>query len=144
MRFHNTNDFDYKRLYPSLLQEFNMASNTIIGKIIIEDSPVMDPQYLKLDPGGTFSENIASYNFIEFCHRWFNLPDVEDFLYMMKEYFNTMRTPYYKGPGNLPYDKQYKLLMVSVNPNRVVSVERPIPDWVMNEVNAIRKGIELK
>lgn len=146
LRFHNTNDFDYKRLYPSLLQEFNMATNTMIGKIIIDDSPVNDPAYLKLDAGGTFSENLASYNFIEYCHRWFNLPDVEDALLLMKEYFNTMRTPFYIGNGNgdLPYDKQFRLAVAKVNNTKAIAVERPIPKWVMDEVNKIREGIQLQ
>ena len=79
-KYNNGNDFDYKRLYPSLMQEFNMATNTQVGKIFIDNPPYKDPEYLKLSPGGTFTENLASYNYIEFCHRWLGMMDVEEIL----------------------------------------------------------------
>lgn len=50
-KYNNGNDFDYKRLYPSLMQEFNMATNTQVGKIFIDNPPYKDPEYLKLSPG---------------------------------------------------------------------------------------------
>ena len=130
-KFNNGNDFDYKRLYPSLMQEFNMAPNTQVGKIFIDDAPFKDPAYLKLSTGGTFTENLASYNYVEFCHRWVGLGNVEECIQDITEYDQIK--------GNK------KLVIDMINPNRVIGIQRPIPDWVKNRVDGIiaRLGEEL-
>ena len=144
-KFNNANDFDYKRLYPSLLQEFNMAPNTQVGKIIIEDSPVHDIPDLKIDSGGTFTENLASYNFIEFCHRWLKMANIEMALEDVNEYFTHYRTPSYQGKGNLPYDSKRKIVAYTVDKTQPVSLTNiPIPEWVDQEVNNYRNTIKLK
>ena len=143
MKFLNANDFDYKALYPSLLREFNMAPHTQLGMVQFDESPYSDPSFLRISPGGTFSENLASYNFIEFAHRWMNLGDVEEVLDDIDEYFNMYRTPIYKGEGNLPLDKSHKVVAYYENKSNVVSVDRPMPDWIKQEVDKIRASIPL-
>lgn len=125
-KYNNGNDFDYKRLYPSLMQEFNMATNTQVGKIFIDDPPYKDPEYLKLSPGGTFTENLASYNYIEFCHRWLGMMDVEEILQEIPKM-------------NLSSDK--KQVIDLINPNKIISIDIPMPNWVKDEVDKIRKEL---
>ena len=143
-KYANANDFDYKRLYPSLIQEFNMAPNTQIGKIFIDDAPYKDPDELRLDAGSSFCENLTSYNFIKFCHRWLNLQDIEGLMKDINEYFTNYRTPLYKlgnGEGGLPYDRESRVVAYVLDKNAPIGVEREIPDWLMNEVNRIRRDM---
>lgn len=141
MKFLNANDFDYKALYPSLLREFNMAPHTQVGMIKFDDSPFEDPPFLKIQPGGTFNENLASYNFIEFAHRWMNLANVEEVLEDFEEYFTKYRTPMYKNTkGDLPYDS-LKIIAYKEDTSHIVSREKPMPDWIKQEVDKIRSSI---
>ena len=143
-KFNNTNDFDYKRLYPSLLQEFNMAPHTQVGKIEPSWIGKKDPEYLKMEPGGTFTENLASFNYIEFCERWMSLAGIEEMLKDVEEYFTTYRTPMFKGPGELPYDKSAKNVVYFVDKTApVVFCNVPIPEWIEEEVNKHRASIKL-
>lgn len=72
----NVDDFDYKSLYPSEMREFNIAPNTQIGKIIIEqqvrknENPFNNKYFTR---AGYFLEDFHSGVFIEFAHRWLNL-----------------------------------------------------------------------
>jgi hypothetical protein len=54
----------------------------------------------------------------------------------------------YKGEGNLIFDKTRKVIAYhtdTVNGNRmIVSVERPMPEWVKKEVDKIRASIPIK
>lgn len=142
-KFNNGNDFDYKRLYPSLLQYFNMAPHTQVGMVTIPDSPHQDDPQIMLKPGGTFVENLASYNYIEFCKRWMNLANIEECMQDMKEYFSTYRTPMYlyDGTPKLPYDTQRKVIAYIEDRSRPVVFDAPMPDWVKAEVNKIREDI---
>ena len=108
------------------MQEFNMATNTQVGKIFIDNPPYKDPEYLKLSPGGTFTENLASYNYIEFCHRWLGMMDVEEILQEIPKM-------------NLSSDK--KQVIDLINPNKIVSIDVPMPNWVKDEVDKIRKEL---
>ena len=126
-KFNNGNDFDYKRLYPSLLQEFNMAPNTQVGKIIIENSPYTDIPELKIDSGGSFIENLASYNFIEFCHRWLHMANIEQMLDDIHEY-------------TINQNNQKRKVVYFKRKNRpIVFDQRPMPDWVKQEVDNHRR-----
>lgn len=126
-KFNNGNDFDYKRLYPSLLQEFNMAPNTQVGKIIIENSPYTDIPELKIDSGGSFIENLASYNFIEFCHRWLHMANIEQMLDDIDEYNRNQRS-------------QKRRVVYFKRKNRPIAFDqRPMPDWVKQQVDNHRR-----
>lgn len=86
----NAVDFDYTSLYPSITRENNMAPNTQIGRILI-DEPVHDKdnrfKYAKYARGGAFLEDMMSWNFVDFCSRWLHygtyrevIEDIEEFL----------------------------------------------------------------
>jgi hypothetical protein len=70
--------------------EFNVAANTQIGKVDIEEkihmkeNPYMDDKYNR---GGDFLDNMASDNYIEFCNRWFKLASFQEMLDDIDEYF---------------------------------------------------------
>lgn len=140
-KFNNGNDFDYKRLYPSLLQYFNMAPHTQVGMVTIDNTPFKDDDKLMLEPGGTFIENLGSYNFIDFCHRWMNMGNIEECMEDIKEYFSTYRTPIYKGEGNLEYDVHRKHVLYFEYKNNPVSFDIPLPEWVKQETDKIRNKI---
>ena len=126
MKFLNGNDFDYKALYPSLMREFNMSISTQIGKIEMENPPFIPLEYLRLGAGGHYSEDLASYQFIQFCHRWLKLPDVEEMLLELKQY---------KSP--------YKHVLDFVDTKRPLGLKIPMPQWVKEETDKIRKGVQL-
>jgi DNA polymerase elongation subunit (family B) len=110
----NLDDYDYKSLYPSIMREFNIAPNTQIGRIVI-DQKVYDGEnpfeYDKYSRGGQFIQDFQSGNYLEFCKRWLHLGGYMDILEDMKEYFATHK-PY--GSIN-PIEKQM-VRMFDINP----------------------------
>ena len=85
----NSADFDYKSLYPNDDTYFNMAPNTQEGKIIIDHQVhnLENPFNMEFyDRGGQFIQDFVSYNFIEFCRRWFNFPSFREWLEDLQEY----------------------------------------------------------
>lgn len=86
----NADDFDYKALYPSIMVENNIAPNSQIGKINI-DQVVYDKEnpfrYGKYCRSGQFIEDFRSNNYISFCNRWMHLASYSEFLDDMKEFF---------------------------------------------------------
>ena len=148
MKFANADDFDYKALYPSLMREFNMSVSTQVGKILIEKPPFEPIEYLRLGAGGHFSEDIASYNFIQFAHRWMQFPDVEEMLDLVDKYFETMRTPHYimakrNNMGARPMDLSHKSVMGFVDRSKPLIMKPKMPDWVRAETDKIRERIKV-
>lgn len=86
----NCDDFDFKSLYPSIDREHNMAPNTIIGKILIDDkvhkyeNPYHNKDY---DRGGQFMEDLVTGNPLEFCKRWFGFASFKEILQDIEEYY---------------------------------------------------------
>lgn len=140
-KFYNANDFDYTSLYPSLIREFNMASHTQIGKIEIKDSPYKDPDYLRLGSGGSFNENFASHNYIEFCHRWMGMGNIEETLHDVKEYYTKYKTPQREKSMDKPLDGKRIQVIDRIDINRPISIDRPIPQWVKDRVDEHRREI---
>lgn len=98
----NTVDFDYSSLYPSIILEFNIAPNTQIGKVIIEDPndptrafstnehPDMyssDDSVAKYSRGGEFLENYMCDCPMEFGKRWMGLGDINDVIKDLEEFY---------------------------------------------------------
>ena len=83
-------DFDYKSLYPSIDLENNIAPNTQIGKIEIEEK-IYDNEnrYLndKYERGGEFIENLVCDNIISFSNRWLHLANFNELLSDIQEYY---------------------------------------------------------
>ena len=88
----NLIDFDFKSLYPSIMAELNIAPNTQIGRIFI-DKQVYDNENAynndRYNRGGEFIENMITDNFIEFCHRYFKLANIEQMIDDIDEFFST-------------------------------------------------------
>ncbi len=86
----NADDFDFKSLYPSEDLQHNIAVNTQIGKIII-DNMVHDRENIfnveKYDRGGIFLEDFHSGNIIEFCKRWLHFAGYKEIMDDIMEYF---------------------------------------------------------
>ena len=80
----------YKSLYPSIDIENNIASNTQIGKIVIDEkvfdyeNRFCDDKYTR---GGEFIENLVCDNIVEFSSRWLHLAIFSDLLNDIKEYY---------------------------------------------------------
>lgn len=93
MLFDNLDDFDYARLYPSILQEFNIAPNTQIGKVILKNKVFEGENRRKDDKysrEGQFMEDLQSHVFLEFGQRWLHLGGYEDLYDDIIEYFDTI------------------------------------------------------
>ena len=96
--FKNADDYDYARLYPSILQEFNEAPNTQIGMIHINEqihkyenrSREEADRYVR---GGEFLENIASHNYLDVCSRWLNMGTYRELYDDVEEYYTNKVNP---------------------------------------------------
>lgn len=72
--------------------EYNIAPNTQIGKIVIDEKVYENENYYHIDAekysrGGEFIENMVTDNTIEYCCRWFHLANIEEFLEDMDEFY---------------------------------------------------------
>ena len=83
-------------MYPSIDLENNIAPNTQIGKVNIEEK-IYDNEnrYVneKYERGGEFIENLVCDNILEFCHRWLGLANFKEFLNDIEEYYKLNFTP---------------------------------------------------
>lgn len=97
--FNNLVDFDYASLYPSLNRQFNIAMNTIIGLMTIDEQVHDKENISNMDNwsrAGAFMEDIQSQQWLEFNTRWFHLPDYAT-LYHEVEFFFTNIMQAYNG-----------------------------------------------
>jgi len=94
--YDNADDYDYARLYPSMLQESNMAPNTQVGKLYIPNK-VHDLENRSHDDhysrGGNFLEDLSSGCYLEFCKRWFGMDGYEELYDNVTTYFTTIANP---------------------------------------------------
>jgi hypothetical protein len=89
----NCDDYDFKSLYPSIMGELNIAPNTQIGKVdipnkIYKDENAYNIEETKYSRGGEFIENLVTDNILEYCSRWFNLPDISEMINYTDEYYS--------------------------------------------------------
>lgn len=95
--FDNCVDFDFASLYPSIIRQFNIAANTIIGKLIIDDK-VHDKENIsdmdKWTRASAFMEDIQSQQWLEFASRWFNLPDYTTLYHEIERFFTQIANAY--------------------------------------------------
>ena len=82
----------FKSLYPSITIEFNIASNTQIGRIVIPDKvyEFENPYHYtgnQYTRAGDFIDCLVTDNIIEYCKRWFNLAGVEDMIKDIDEFY---------------------------------------------------------
>lgn len=145
-KFKNCIDFDFAALYPNLIMQFNFSKSTQIGMLEIENPLYHDLKYLQTSSGGTFLENLASKNYIEFGHRWLNLPNVEEQFKLIEEYFNNYRTPSFLIKNNsesLPMDSK-KIVMNFYDKNKQpIKIKNRMPEWLKTKTDEIRKQIAI-
>lgn len=92
----NNVDFDYKALYPSIIDENNMAPNTQHGKILFSEQ--IDPKENRYN-NSTFNrvvwfiEDYTSKDWLNFCSRYLNLASYEEMYDEIYKYFTTVISP---------------------------------------------------
>lgn len=120
----NSDDFDFKSLYPSIDREHNLAPNTIIGKILIDnkvhkyENPYHNEDY---DRGGQFIEDLVTGNSLEFGKRWFNFAGFREMLEDIDEYYQ-MNIPII---NNRVYDDRGFYVPFTIRPNAQGEMMRP-------------------
>lgn len=92
----NLDDFDYKALYPSIIDEGNMAPNTQHGKVFFPD--ILDPKENRFnnpyfDRGVWFIEDFVSHDRLDFCERYLHLAGYLDMYYDIIKYFTKIKAP---------------------------------------------------
>lgn len=95
-------DFDYSSMYPNIIITFNMAPNTLIGKLFVNENPndlIKKINNIKIDDlevdededeedvgviiddmGKEFIDNFLTGDIASTGAKWFNLPKIEDIL----------------------------------------------------------------
>lgn len=91
MIFDNLDDFDYRRLYPSVQQEFNISPNTQIGKIklpykVHDKEGHLPSESFNFNRSREFSEDFTSKDWLEFGSRWLHLATYSELLDDIEEY----------------------------------------------------------
>ena len=126
----NTIDYDFKRLYPSITQEYNMSPNTIIGKIDIPQKVYMgenglhNPKYTR---SGQFIEDLTSENPILFCHRWMHIANIREMYNDILEYFNHYEIPC-MDLQDVYINKDKISIACEVDPNFKVNIAMELSD----------------
>jgi hypothetical protein len=154
----NANDFDYKRLYPSLAQEMNTAPNTQIGMIEIPEQIFANENptnYDKFSRAGTYVENLASRNYLDFCQRWLHLGGYQDVYDDIVEYYTTKKTPVNKTL-DLNLSRGIRDVVFRLHPGELLPIAQrhtglfkivdryiPMPKEVEDKLEEYRMGMKL-
>lgn len=92
----NDVDFDYKALYPSIIDENNMAPNTQRGKVLFPEQLDLKENRFNnatFDRSVWFIEDLNSGDYLNFCQRYLNLASYEEMFDDIEEYFTTIKYP---------------------------------------------------
>lgn len=92
----NLDDFDYTALYPSIIDENNMAPNTQYGRVIFPepfDSRENRFNNRYFHRTVWFMEDMVSGDYITFCERYLHLAGYMQMYYDIIEYFRTIQNP---------------------------------------------------
>jgi len=89
--FKNLCDYDYTALYPSLYREWNMCKNGMIAQIHLLEPQKYEDRFKveAYNRSNAFAQNYHCKNYIDFGHRWFNLPDYRSLYNHIKEFYST-------------------------------------------------------
>lgn len=94
--FNNSQDSDYASLYPNIINQFNIAGNTQIGKVIIPNK-IHDAENRRhnehWERAGSFFEDFHTQNWIIVGSKWFNLPGIVEMYRFIQTFFNTQVMP---------------------------------------------------
>jgi DNA polymerase elongation subunit (family B) len=94
--YDNLNDFDYKALYPSIIDENNMAPNTQDGKILIPEKIDEKENRFNNDYFNRsvwFVEDLVCHDRLNFCERYLHLAGYEKMYDDILEYFSVIKRP---------------------------------------------------
>ena len=85
----------YAALYPGLIGQFNIAANTQIGKVIIDQAFENENRRHNenWERAGAFFEDFHTHNWILVGKKWFNLPGVTEMYDFIHNYFSTKLRP---------------------------------------------------
>ena len=123
MIFNNLNDFDYARLYPSIIFENNIAPNTMIGKLILPNQVDKNEDRFNnkfFSREVSFIEDFCSHDYINFGERYLGLAGYEQLWYDIVEYFNTIANA---GMGLY----QYNVMTGKIYLCNTVIKDKPMP-----------------
>lgn len=102
--YNNLDDFDYKSLYPSIMQEFNMAHHTQIGRVLVDEGIYENENRFNdlehYNRNTEFIENFQSHVFLEFATRWLHLADYSTLYKDIEEYYTNIKLPFRFKPYN--------------------------------------------
>lgn len=124
--FENLDDFDYARLYPSILMEDNIAPHTQIGKIEIPNRVFDGDEQWGLERYPremVYCEDLHSHHWISFGNRWFGLANYEDLYDQVIEYYTQ-----YKNSNRSLYRYNDEGLIIPVH-------MKPIKNELINPVS---------
>lgn len=96
--YKNVVDVDLSSLYPSIIRAFNMAPQTIYFKILIADKVSQYENVYnneRYDRGGDMIDDFESRQYINFAHKWLNLPSYEE-LYNLITTMDSNKSNLYK------------------------------------------------
>lgn len=121
----NLNDFDYKALYPSIIDENNMAPNTQHGKILLPEQ--LDERENRFnndyfDRGVWFIEDLVSHDRLNFCERYLHLASYEQMFDDILQYFQTEKCPI-RGLRDIDTITG-KRIMLNIIPSKDISGKR--------------------
>lgn len=114
--YDNVIDMDFSSMYPFIIIAFNIAVNSMIGKLIIDGtiSDVMtaadDESEDKIDDKGKeFMDNYLTENYGNMGSKWFSLPGIYDLDKMVRERFGL------DGRKPVKKERAHQRLMVEIN-----------------------------
>lgn len=138
----NLIDMDYAALYPNIIDENNIAVNTMLGKVIFKkpiDSKEDRFHNNYFDRAQWFIEDLNSGNYLDFCARYLGLPTYGEMYELVIEYIKKLnyaveynRYIDYNSGKRIMYDiiedyKNKKRLMYDVIDNN----KKPLREMVM-------------
>ena len=141
----NLDDFDYTALYPSIIDENNMAPNTQVGKVLLPDR--LDKNENRYNNDGFdrvvwFIEDYVSHDRLNFCQRYLRLASYEEMFDDIIEYFSTVKLPM---RGIRAYDPlSGKRIMVNIAPSGEKHVMVSTVDNSNKRVMCINRGRMVK
>lgn len=142
----NLNDFDYKALYPSIIDENNVAPNTQYGKIFFpemldgKENRFNNPYF---DRTIWFIEDLVSHDRLNFCERYLKLASYMEMYNDIIHYFTNIKNPmmglnaYNCISGNqimciISPEKQNNVMVTIDNNSKVMCVKSERMDKIEN------------
>ena len=113
----NLDDFDYTALYPSIIDENNMAPHTQYGRLLFPEP--IDPRENRFNNNYFhrsvwFIEDLVSGDYITFCERYLHLANYMQMYKDIIEYFRTIQNPQ-RGLRNYDVVSGKKFMVHDVN-----------------------------